>query len=324
MRRSVVTAFAVLVLAACGQDTAPALEVPGWAHVAPEQIAEAQKHGVPVAFENDLGMRFVLIPAGTFLMGSPEDEEDRSEDETQHVVTISQPFYMSIHEVTYGDYRVHKPDHPVFALQAAPADSGSNSGVDSLPMSDASWDDASAYAEWLGEREASREYRLPTEAEWEYACRAGTTTRYGWGDDATADAANYDSDATYVRGPVTPVDNGSAPVGRFRPSSWGLYDVHGSVAEWCADWYAAYADGAVFDPQGPSESKAPRVSGWSETGEDVTSTWWKARVLRGGGWSHLPRFCRSAVRLHRMRTDSLDYVGFRLVSPLSESGKRPR
>ena len=96
---AVILLLLALLLAACGPDEAPEVEVPSWAHVAPEQIAEAKKHGVPVAFENDLGMRFVLIPAGTFLMGSPEDEEGRDDDETQHEVTISQPFYMQITEV---------------------------------------------------------------------------------------------------------------------------------------------------------------------------------------------------------------------------------
>lgn len=304
LRQAILVLAASLLLTACGEDSAPVRS-----DVAPEQIAASKEHGVPVAFENDLGMRFVLIPAGTFRMGSPTDEEARFEDETPHEVTISQPFYLSIHEVTIGVFRAFQPDH-----------AGVVDAEDERPMVEVSWDEASKAAEWLSERDSTRTYRLPTEAEWELACRAETTTPFWWGPTATSAQGNYDTDGTYVRGPVGPDRRGTSPVGSFGASPWGLYDMHGNVLEWCADWYAPYADDAVLDPTGPSMPLAPQVTTWIRTGEDMRRTSAKARVQRGGGWNQLPRFCRSAARLRSLPTDRQDYVGFRLVSPLPAPG----
>ena len=311
----------VLLLTACGDDTAPEVEVPAWAKVAPEQIAEAAKHGVPVAFENDLGMRFVLIPAGTFRMGSPGDEEERGDDETQHDVTISKPFYLSIYEVTNGQFRHFKPNHGSFGLQPTAGDSGATTDAENWPVVEVAWDDASGFAEWLSAADDLRAYRIPTEAEWERACRAGTMTPFWWGPTATAGGANYNSEGTYVRGPAESDRWGAMPVGSFQPNPWGLCDLHGNVLEWCHDWYASYAEGSISDPHGPLESKAPRATTWVRVGEDASRVWAKARVQRGGGWSQLPRFCRSAARLYSPPTDQQDYLGFRLVSPLPVPGE---
>ena len=161
----------LLSMAACGSDQPkPAAVLPPWARVAPEQLAEAKKHGVPVAFENDIGMRFVLIPAGTFVMGSPEDEEGRDDDEVQHKVTITKPCYMQVTEVTNRQYKQFRANH---ASSTATKDLDG----DDQPAVRVSLADCAAFAAWLGERDTARTYRLPTEAEWEYACRAGTTTR---------------------------------------------------------------------------------------------------------------------------------------------------
>lgn len=179
----------LLGVAACGGDESePAVEVPAWAKVAPEQIAEAKKHDVPVAFENQVGMRFVLIPAGTFLMGTPSDEVRWSWETPQHEVTISRPFYMAIYEVTNGQYRAFRPDH----------DSGDDADWEATAEDDLNGDrqpavgipdvDAMAFSRWLGAREGGRTYALPTEAEWHYACRAGSSTTFAWGDNP-ADAA---------------------------------------------------------------------------------------------------------------------------------------
>ena len=335
MRRTGLWVIVGLLLTACGEESdpvvprgsttatapAPEVEVPPWAHVAPEQIAEAAKHGVPAAFENDLGMRFVLIPAGTFRMGSPQDEEGRSDDETLHEVTISKPFYMSMCEVTNGAYRVFGSERRSRGMEGPAGPLGSARDDDPLPVVEVSWDDASLFAQWLSRRDASRTYRLPTEAEWEYGCRSGTTTPFSWGRTAAAGQASYDVDATYTGGPDLSDRLGTTPVGSFQPNPWGLFDVHGNVLEWCGDWYAPYPDDAVADPEGPSMVHAPSVSSWVRYGEDVKRTWAKAKVQRGGGWSQLPQFCRSAARLRSVPTDRQDYVGFRLISPLSEPGE---
>ena len=290
------------VLAACGDDPEPVVEVPSWAKVAPEQVAEAKKHGVPVAFENDLGMRFVLIPAGTFLMGSPEDEEGRDDDETQHDVTITKPFYMQTTEVTNEQFRRWRSMH----------DSGEHGGhslnAAQQPVVMVAWDDAHAFAAWLSERDAFRRYRLPTEAMWERACRAGSITRYVWGNDDAVGwrhANGMDEETTKVLGePIFPWegDDGhrvAAPVGRYPPNPWGVHDMHGNVWEWCADEYGPYPGVLVVDPTGPSGD-----------GEQ--------RVQRGGSWFSAPKWARSAARDWYMPDKGHDCYGFRLVSPLPE------
>ena len=311
-------ALAVHTLWDTDRGGTPAVDVPSWARVAPEQIEEAQRHGVPLAFENDLGMRFVLIPAGTFRMGSSQLEAGRQDDETLHEVTITKPFYLSIHEVTNGQFRAFEPDHPSFALLPVAGDSGSMADTDALPMAEVSWDEASDFAEWLSAQDASRMYGLPTEAQWERGCRAGTTTSFHWGPAVEAGKAHLDIDGTYIRGPAGPDLLGTLPVGSFQPNPWGLYDMHGNVLEWCADWYAPYPEHAVANPRGPKMHLVPWVSVWVRDGEDVRQSRGRARVQRGGGWSQLPRFCRSAARLRGMPTDRQDYIGFRLVSPLPE------
>ena len=150
--------------------------VPDWAKVSDAQKAAAKEAGVPVAFENAIGMRFVLIPAGTFLMGSPATEEGRDGDEVQHEVVLTKPFYLGVTEVTNAQYRRFRADHDSGAYK----DEGLNG--DDQPVVRVSWDDAVAFAEWLSGQDGGRTYRLPTEAEWEWACRAGTRTRYWWGD----------------------------------------------------------------------------------------------------------------------------------------------
>ena len=227
-----IAALAVL-LTVCGQpeSSEPAPDIPEWAHVAPQQIAEAKKHGVPVAFENDLGMRFVLIPEGRFVMGSPEDEEGRINHETQHEVTISKPFYMQITEVTNGEYRKYKPDH-----QSGAHDGHSLDG-ENQPVVEVSWEDAEAFAAWLGKQDPSRSYRLPTEAEWEHACRAGTRTAYAWGDDAAEGWRHANANDPMTKEAFGfpwdgwPRDDGhrvTAPVASYPTNVWGLYDLSGT------------------------------------------------------------------------------------------------
>lgn len=298
--------LAALGFAACGEDrpAQPTVDVPIWAKVAPEQIAEAKKHGVPVAFENDLGMRFVLIPAGTFLMGSPEAEVGHEDEENQHEVTISKPFYLQITEVTNGQYRRFRPAH----------DSGSHTSevgahyslnADDQPAVHLSWEDVRKFSTWLQERAGSREYRLPMEAEWEWSARAGTSSpRYiGDGDDELVRIANFSDmrDPGAVDEERSELDDGhavAAPVGTFAPNAWGLYDMLGNVYEWVEDYYGPYPREPQRDPLGPA------------TGGE--------RVLRGGSWVSDAVDLRAAFRNWSTPDDRFEVYGFRLVSPLPQ------
>jgi len=288
-------------------------EEPAWAKVAPEQIAEAKKHDVPVAFENDLGMRFVLIPAGTFLMGSPEDEEGREDDEKLRQVTITRPYYMQATEVTNGQYRHVFPKHRSGMCEYLTLDG------DHQPAVRLTWGDADAYVEQLSERDELRSYRLPTEAEWEHASRAGSKETFWWGggEESAGRCANVADLAwthlTYSQPEIIfKLADGyavSAPVGSFEPSPWGLWDMIGNVWELCADWYAEYPIGRQVDPTGPTVY-TPALQ----------------RVARGGAWSSPAKYCRCAVRWtfpgSGGNTLGSDVHGLRLVSPLSGRGHR--
>jgi formylglycine-generating enzyme required for sulfatase activity len=282
--RAAVALLVLVAVAACGPDEAPQVEVPSWAHVAPEQIAEAKKHSVPVAFENDLRMRFVLIPAGTFLMGSPEDEEGRNDDETQHEVTISSPFYMQVTEVTNGQFRRWRPAHH----------SGVHFNATDHPVTIVSHEEAQEFAAWLARQAGRRGYRLPTEAEWEYACRAGTRTPYNTGETISTDQAAFAySTAVIVN---RELDERSVVVASFPPNGWGLYDMHGSMAEWCL--------GPVFADDDKKKARplyTQRGGSWKDDAEYVRSAY-SPVLVAASDWKH-PTW------------------GFRLVSPLPEPGE---
>ncbi len=205
-------------------------------------------------------MRVVRLPAGTFLMGSPTTELDRESNEgPMHQVTLSQPFYMGVYEVTQAQYQAVVGSNPSYFT---------SSGLEA-PVERVSWHSAVAFCNALSQR-TGRAVTLPTEAQWEYACRAGSTTRFYYGDDLNYSLlSNY---AWYWDGTY-----GTHPVGQKTPNAWSLYDMHGNVWEWCADRYGLYASANIVDPQGP------------QTGS--------YRVLRGGVWNFTARYCRSAIRL---------------------------
>jgi eukaryotic-like serine/threonine-protein kinase len=227
-----------------------------------------------------IGMRLVLLPAGEFLMGSPNDDPDaRLDEQPQHQVQISQPFYLSATLVTQAQYQQVTGENP-----------SRFHGDPQRPVECVSWEDAVAFCRRLSELE-DRSYRLPTEAEWEYACRADTTTRYGFGNDPSelGDHAWYGANSAGTTHPVM----------RKKPNPWGLYDMLGNVWEWCADGYSidAYARSPAKDPPG----------------SDSLGT----RVLRGGCWRdrQVDRF-RCAARLSLPPTFRFDYRGFRVVRTL--------
>jgi formylglycine-generating enzyme required for sulfatase activity/dsDNA-binding SOS-regulon protein len=227
-----------------------------------------------VEASNSIGMQFVLIPPGEFTMGSPESEPGRRDDETQHLVRITKPFYLSAYEVTQAQYEQEMGSNP------------SSSKGDTKPVELVNWHDAVAFFGKLSEREGV-EYRLPTEAEWEYACRAGTTTAYSFGDDVRQ-LPQYAWCGDHAK-------NTTHPVGEKLPNAWGLFGMHGNVREWCQDRYGPYESLKVLsDPTGPALGSA--------------------RVLRGGAFFTLPLDVRAAFRRFSLQpVNRYHWVGFRLA-----------
>ena len=222
----------------------------------------------------------VWCPPGTFWMGSPEDEKNRHDDETRHRVTLTKGFWIGKYAVTQ-------------TLWVAVMDSNpSRFRDDDLPVAGVSWEDCQRFCQksstpWW-------QFRLPTEAEWEYACRAGTKTAFSTGDKLDSSKANFGGDDPYLWGGV--FGSPTKEVGSYLPNAWGLYDVHGNVEEWCHDWYGEYSIGAVTDPSGPAAGLE--------------------RVVRGGSWCGLGSMsCRSAARWHKDPSDRSDGsgLGFRVV-----------
>jgi serine/threonine-protein kinase PpkA len=265
----------------------PAALVPAWAAVGDLQKEAARRASLPVAFENPIGMRFVLVPAGTFTMGAPKAEEGRGGDESPFEATLTRPYYVQVTEVTNAHYRRFRPDHDS-GLAA-----GGTLGGDTQPVVKVTWDDAVAFAAWLTGQDPARAYRLPTEAEWEHACRAGTRTPFWFGATISTSQANYDGKGTYGGGARGEYRRVTTPAGTFAANPWGLYDVHGNVWEWCQDWYGPYPAVAAENPAGPA------------TGE--------MRILRGGSWYDPPTKLRSAFRNTAAPTASGGLAGFRLV-----------
>ncbi|MDX2099542.1 MAG: SUMF1/EgtB/PvdO family nonheme iron enzyme, partial [Leptolyngbyaceae cyanobacterium bins.59] len=240
---------------------------------------------------NGIKLEMVWIPGGTFLMGSPKNEEGRSDDEgPQHSVTIK-PFLMGQYPITQTQWKT------VAALPKEKIDLNpdpSHFKGANCPVEQVSWHEAIEFCSRLS-RKTGREYRLPSEAEWEYACRAGTSTPFHFGETLTPDLANYDGNSVYRSGPKGTYRKQTTEVGSFLPNSFGLYDMHGNVWEWCLDhWHATYnnapIDGSVWITGGNSDR----------------------RVLRGGSWFGLPWDCRSAYRPHNDAGIRYDPSGFRV------------
>ena len=249
--------------------------------LAKEQTPAAETEGKPKEVVNRIGMKLLLIPAGTFTMGSPASEKDRDDDETQHEVTLSKPFYMGRTEVTQGQWK------KVMGTEPWKGKSLVEEG-DDYPAVYISWDDAVAFCRKLSDMEG-RTYRLPTEAEWEYACRGGTKAAFSFGGDE-ADVGKY----AWFDGNAWEINEKYAHrVKQKRPNPFGLHDMHGNVWEWCSDWYDDYPSTPLRDPQGPDSGSF--------------------RVLRGGSWSSVPSSVRCAYRNDFTPEYRYDFFGFRLV-----------
>nr|WP_254445362.1 bifunctional serine/threonine-protein kinase/formylglycine-generating enzyme family protein [Anabaena sp. UHCC 0204] len=244
---------------------------------------------------NDVNLEMVAIPGGTFIMGSPENEESRSSDESpQHQVTVP-PFFMGKYPVTQKQWQA------IAALPKVKIDLESDPSRfkgDNLPVEMVSWDSVQEFCARLSQR-TSKAYRLPSEAEWEYACRGGTTTPFYFGETISTDLANYHGDYTYGNGVKGEYRKQTTDVGKFPANSFGLYDMCGNIWEWCEDeWHENYIN-------------APTNGGaWLDgSNNDI-------RLLRGGSWDLIPWGCRSAYRGRDRRDDGADSLGFRLaISP---------
>jgi formylglycine-generating enzyme required for sulfatase activity len=232
------------------------------------------------SYVNSIGMEFVLIPAGEFMMGldKRKDSNARDDEVPQHRVSISKPFYLGKYEVTQAQWEAVMGNNP------------SNFKGRDNPVESVSWDDVQEFIRRLNIQEGNGCCRLPTEAEWEYAARAGSDKKYSFGDDAgqLGQYAWYDDNS----------GEKTHPVGQKEPNAWGLYDMHGNVNEWAQDWYSAtyYSESPGTDPKGPS---------WPSVGP--------YRVARGGCWGILAWFCRSACRNSNTLYIGFDFIGFRLA-----------
>ncbi len=273
----------------------PTVEVAQPLWIPPESPATGSSSRVGSSSSVVVALKMVHIPAGTFVMGSDPFETGRADDECAHKVVLAQAFYMKASLVTQAEFKAVMGSNPARFKSVGK----------SAPIEQVSWFDAIRYCNRLSEKEGLRPayviqgetvrflgfnrtgYRLPTEAEWEYACRATTLTPYSTGRKLQAGDANFDQRET-------------SQVMLYPPNPWGLHDMHGNVWEWCWDWYGRYPQTSVRQPCGPDKGET--------------------RLLRGGGWDSQARACRSASRSHffpNMRTDA---VGFRTV--ISVPGSR--
>ena len=243
---------------------------------------------------NSLGMDFVLSPAGTLTRGSPPDEPGRERDEVEHTAKISRPFYMQTTEVTVKQWRGIM-GKPFF---------GGKKGSDHMPVVRVSWQDCVKFIKKLNKRNDGV-YRLPTEAEWDYACRAGNKTAYGIGESIDCKKAMYANNTLKTADCVNTVESKGlppdqpAPVKSYAPNALGLYDMQGNVWEWCEDWYHPYKPDVSVKPQ--SQSEAPSI----ETGTN--------KVRRGGSWYGTGPRCRCANRNFSHFANRYQTTGFRLV-----------
>ena len=297
------------------------------------QQAYAQATLLPEEFTNALGMKFVLVPPGTFKMGSPAAETGRKDDERQHEVTLTRGFYLGKHEVTVGQFRkfveatkyvtdVEKSggghahderavwEHRAGTTWLKPGYAGPYKQVDEHPVVHVSHTDALAFCKWLsewdGHSEIVRSYALPTEAQWEWACRAGSGSRFWWGDDedASGKVANVGDESlkrVHPKWPRTimPMGDGhafTAPVGSYRANAFGLHDMLGNVWEFCGSRHGGYGEKLATDPGDLGDKESYSV--------------------RGGGWSNVAADCRSATRNSDPPHFGHSNLGFRVAIPL--------
>ena len=265
-------------------------------------------------YKNTIGMEFVLVSAGEFLMGSRDTAAEVvgkcgaheaktewfSHERPQHRVRITKPFYMGVTEVTNAQYDQFVKESAYDGTREADDDYMGHhrdwnkyaSTEQNYPVVCVSWNNAQAFCRWLSQK-TGKTVRLPTEAQWEYACRAGTTTPFSTGETISTDQANYDGTYCYGNGNKGEYREKTLPVGSLPANPWGLYDMHGNVWEWCQDWYGEYDSSSVADPEGPRNGTS--------------------RVWRGGSQENEPQLCRSAYRITISPAYTYYTIGFRVV-----------
>lgn len=261
--------------------------------------------GASSAVVNSIGMKLIEIPAGEFEMGAPESEaESRADERPLHRIRISRPFFLGVHEVTQQEYKHVMGSNPSYFSREGEG-RRKVEGIDTraFPVENVSWEDGIAFCKKLSElpeeQKAGRVYRLPTEAEWQYACRAGTTTAFHYGRALGAGDANINGNFPYGGAPRGVFLGRTAVVGSYRPNAFGLHDMHGNVAELTADWYGRsyFKDSPAIDPPGP------------EAGAD--------RVVCGGSWGTDAARCRAAFRRSNAPSGKASYFGFRVACSVS-------
>jgi formylglycine-generating enzyme required for sulfatase activity len=236
-------------------------------------------------------MRLVALVPGGFMMGSPLSEFGRGTDETRHQVTLTRKVYIGQHEVTQAEWKQVMGVNPSQFADCA-----------RCPVETVDFYQVNAFLSRLNAGNAAMRYRLPTEAEWEYACRAGTTTAFNTGRAISTDQANYDGRYPYSGGSRGGTHGKTVAVGSYPPNAWGVFDMHGNVWEWTEDWYGEYGAGPVTDPRGPARGRA--------------------RVIRGGSWHFDANSMRCAMRYTHAPQDKGFSLGFRVVAEPIQSGQR--
>jgi len=254
-----------------------------WINQNPRDVVQFDDYGLYFDLTIDgVTQRFRWIDPGTFQMGSPETEAERNNNELLHPVTISKGFWLADTACTQALWQAVMDENP------------SCFKGESLPVEQVNWDDVQAFIKTVNSQFAGLQLRLPTEAEWEYACRAGTETPFSFGDTITTDQVNFDGNYPYAGGSKSRFRGKAVAVKSLPANPWGLYEMHGNVWEWCQDWYGDYPQGLTVDPQGPQSGG-------------------QKRIIRGGSWSDAGRFVRSAVRFLHPSDFRDESLGFRLA-----------